>query len=121
MDGGTYTKWADIMSFTGSATFRQETSNTAGTSLGWYNYPIGTSSGTGGTTMTIETWTHLAFSSDGTKFYFYKNGVLYSTITMSGTAWTPNGNFTIGDNNNMFMSMSDFRIYCTALDAAAVK
>ena len=121
MDGGTYTRWADIMSFTGSVTFRQETSNTAGTSLGWYNYPIGTSSGTGGTTMTVGTWTHLAFSSDGTKFYFYKNGALYSTITMSGTAWTPNGNFTIGDSNNMFMSMSDFRIYCTTLDAAAIR
>lgn len=120
MDGGTYTKWADTVSFTGNKTFRQETNNTAGTSLGWYNYPLGTTSGTGGTTVALNTWTHLALVSNGTNFYFYKNGALYSTVALTGTAWTPDGNFTLGDASNMFMRMSDFRLYCTALSAADI-
>lgn len=121
MPSATYTTWADIITFPGSATIRMETSNTAGTSLSWYNYPIGTSSGIGTNgTVNNTDWNMFTLTCDGTNWKTYKNGVLANTTAISGTAWTPNGTVSIGDNG-MYAQLSDVRIYATALSADDVK
>ena len=121
MPTGTYTTWADLVTFKGSAQFRMETSNTTGTNLSWYNYPIGTSSGIGTNgSVSNNQWNHFAITCDGTNWKTYKNGVLASTVALSGTTWTPDRTISLGDNG-MLMKMSDFRIYATALSASDVK
>lgn len=121
MPSATYTKWADIITFPGSAIIRMETSNTAGTSLSWYNYPIGTSSGIGTNGVVNNTdWNMFTLTCDGVNWKTYRNGVLVNTVAISGTAWTPNGTVSIGDNG-MYAQLSDVRIYATALSADDVK
>lgn len=114
MNGNSFTQWSDVISFPGNYTIRMETSNTAGTNLCWYNYPLGTSSGMGGLSVSTNTWYMLTLVSNGTQFMFYSNGKKYGTTNMSGTAWSPNGTFTIGDGG-MTMRISDVRTYATAL------
>lgn len=47
--------------------------------------------------LTLNTWTHLAFTYDGTKLRFYKNGLLVDSIPASGTITVPTEDFYIGD------------------------
>lgn len=51
-----------------------------------------------GSTLDINTWTHLAVVRSGTTLSFYKNGVLAQSATVSITL-TPNADPTIGQNN----------------------
>ena len=120
MTGGTYTQWSDVVSFTGNAQIRLETSNTSGTSISWYNYPIGTSSGFGSKAITAGQWYMVTMTCDGSNFKFYYDGALTQTVAVSGTTWTPNGAFSLGDTG-MLCNISDFRIYATALSATDIK
>lgn len=114
MPSATYTTWADIITFPGSAIIRMETCNTAGTDLAWFNYPIGTSGGVGTGTVNNTDWNMFTLTCDGSNWKTYKNAVLVNTVAISGTVWTPNGTVSIGDNG-MYAQLSDVRIYATAL------
>lgn len=78
-----------------------------------------------GVSITKNTWTHIAFTKSGTAIKIYKNGVLYTNTTFSGTAPTySDGNglgigcfHYTGDIYPAYGSVSDFRIYATVLSA----
>ena len=98
-----------------------ETSNTTGTQLTWFNYPIGTAGGiTTNGTISNDTWNMFTITCDGSNWKTYKNGVLATTTAITGTAWTPDGTISLGDSGTM-MKMSDVRIYATALSANDIK
>ena len=116
MYSNTYTAWADVITFKGNKPIRVEVSNSNGKNLAWYNYPLGTSNGIPISNINYDEWNMITMVWNGTSILSYFNGVLKYTATISGTAWTPNGEMTIGDTG-MYMYMSDVRIYCTALSA----
>ena len=74
-------------------------------------------------------WQHLCLVREGTaKAHFYLNGVLNKTFTTATTdltnlvdTWRIGKDTRSNDGTPFHGHMSDFRIYCTALDAAAVK
>ena len=80
-------------------------------------------------TITKSAWTHVVFTKSGTTMKLYKNGELYSTTTFTGTMPTfSDGNglgigcfHYTGDIYPAYGSVSDFRIYATALSADDVK
>lgn len=77
------------------------------------------------TTPAINTWYHWAMTGDGTSCKVYKNGELFGIAktykSISGTEIYINGWDNTTGYSSANLSISDFRIYCTALDAAAVK
>lgn len=74
-------------------------------------------------------WTHIAYTKSGTTQKLYKNGELYSTQTFDGTLPTYSDGKGLGlgcfhYTGNIYPAygnISDFRIYCTALSADAIK
>lgn len=103
----------------GPSGFELETKNSSTNSPLYYAY----SWGAGNVSYTLDTW-HLATmtrTSDGTLFYL--DGVQKFT----GTAGSiPSGNYYIGSwkdssHQNMRGSVSDFRLYATALSATDIK
>lgn len=79
--------------------------------------------------ITNRTWNHIVFTKSGTTINLYKNGILYSTNTFSGTAPTYSDGNGIGigcfhyseDIYPFYGNISDLRIYATALSADDVK
>ena len=81
-------------------------------------------------TIVKNEWTHIAFTKTGNTIKIYKNGVIVSTNTFSGTLPTYSDgkgiglgcfHYASGDIYPAYGTLSDFRIYCTALSAADVK
>ena len=80
-------------------------------------------------TIVKNEWSHVAFTKSGTTLKLYKNGELYSTQTFDGTLPTYSDGKGLGlgcfhYTGNIYPaygSISDFRIYCTALSANAIK
>lgn len=85
-------------------------------------YNIGTT--TTITAPTVSNWHHYAMTGDGTKCYLYVDGQLYGEAktykSISGTKLWING-WQNSTNYAGYMNMSDFRVYCTALDADAIR
>ena len=85
-------------------------------------YNIGTT--TTITAPTVTDWHHYAMTGNGTKCYLYVDGVLYGEAktykSISGTQLWING-WQNGTGYAGYMNMSDFRVYCTALDADAIR
>lgn len=84
-------------------------------------YKIGTT-----TTITppdVTTWHHYVMTGNGTKCYLYVDGQLYGEAktykSISGTKLWING-WQNATNYAGNINMSDFRVYCTALDAEAI-
>lgn len=77
------------------------------------------------TDPTINTWHHWVMTGDGSKCRVYKDGVLWAEAktykSISGTTIYINGWDTSTSYSSNNYSISDFRIYATALDAAAIK
>ena len=83
-----------------------------------------------GTLLTANTWYHLVLTSKDGKFIWYKNGEFFCEADLSSKSKTVAitnvisiGNSYTGNSwNTVFNgSISDFRIYCTALSANDVK
>jgi len=79
-------------------------------------------------TITDGTWQHIAIVKEENKTTVkcYYNGVLKDTFTNTFSDKTFSGNLRIardtrGDATSYTGMMSDFRIYCTALDADAIR
>ena len=70
--------------------------NTANTSPGDSSI---SSSGVSGA-ATLNAWSHLALTRQGTTYRFYVNGVLQGTTTGAGSIWNGNTGFTIGMGTN---------------------
>lgn len=78
--------------------------------------------------IAVETWTHIAYVYTGTQIRTYKNGSLVNekTYGSSGQCYMPNlylGNSKFGNitTENDESSMSDFRLYTTALSEQDIK
>ena len=73
--------------------------------------------------VSLATWAHVALVYNGTNIYFYKNGILEDSRTVSlSTKSKVNGEYRIGrdvrSDYTMFNGkLSDFRVYSTALSA----
>lgn len=61
--------------------------------------------------VTTNTWTHLAFVRNGSNFYIFQNGTLYSTNTMSGSLVTLGGDCIIGKKIAGGLSSTGFTVY----------
>ena len=118
---GTFSQWSDVFSIQGNHQIRLEDVYASGSTFEWFNYPLGTSGGFGEFNVSKNVWYMITLVSDGSKFYCYKDASLYNTTSFTGTEWTTNGAFTIGDSSGMYVSISDVRIYSTALSASDVK
>lgn len=85
-------------------------------------YKIGTT--TTITAPTVAEWHHYAMTGNGTKCYLYVDGQLYGEAktykSINGTQLWING-WQNSTNYSGYMNMSDFRVYCTALDADAIR
>lgn len=77
------------------------------------------------TNPTINTWHHWVMTGDGTTCKVYQDGVHWGTAktykSISGSELYINGWDSSTNYSSSNFSVSDFRIYCTALDADAVK
>lgn len=77
------------------------------------------------TTPAINTWYHWAMTGDGSSCKVYKNGELFGIAktykSISGTEIYINGWDNTTGYSSSNLSISDFRIYSTALDAAAIE
>ena len=80
--------------------------------------------------ITGGTWAHLAFTKNGTAIKIYKNGELANSYTFDGTLPTYSDGAGVGigcfhyASGNIYPyygSISDFRIYATALSADDIK
>jgi len=73
--------------------------------------------------VSLATWAYVALVYNGTNIYFYKNGILEDSRTVSlSTKSKVNGEYRIGrdarSDYTMFNGkLSDFRVYSTALSA----
>ena len=65
-----------------------------------------------------DQWVHFCFTSDGTTFTRYMNGIKIGTCVYNGQA-TFNGNFQLANNNKCYKQ--DVRIYDHCLSAKEVK
>ena len=75
--------------------------------------------------LTLNTWTHIAVTYDGTNLRFYVNGVLRGTVARTGNIASNNGAIRIGGNNSSLQEffrglIDDVRIYNRALTAAQI-
>ncbi len=122
----TYTAYADLISFTtesySAQPFRLELCGSpVGQNLMWFRGPSGNTGGfnvgpSGSGWYTLDEWHHIALVSDGNKQYIsYFDGQQTNTFNGSSYTWTPTGGVSIGDTAEGTASMSDFRIYATAL------
>ena len=77
-------------------------------------------------TIVKNEWTHITFTKTGNTIKIYKNGIIVSTNTFSGTLPTYSDgkgiglgcfHYASGDIYPAYGALSDFRIYCTALSA----
>ena len=117
----TFTQWADVIIFNGNKQIRLETSNTAGTTFTWFNYPLGTSGGIScAANISHDTWHMLTLTCDGTKFSSFCDGIFIASVNVSGTEWVPDGTISIGDSG-MTIKLSDIKIYTIALSANQIK
>lgn len=121
MNSSTQTLNADIIAFGGNQPLRLANTNTAGTSVAWCNYPLGSTGTIGQCNPTVNRWRMMTLTCDGTKYSAYMDGTLLQSVTISGTIWTPNGNITIGDRAGSLFCMSDLRIYSTCLSTNDIK
>lgn len=76
--------------------------------------------------LTINEWHHYALTYNGTQLNFYKDGVSKTTLTQTGALKAFKYIFPFyskagGSNRTTSGSLSDFRIYCTALSADDIK
>jgi hypothetical protein len=81
--------------------------------------------GAGGT-LALNTWTHLTLTYDGAVLRLYKNGVLISSLTYSGSILTSTGALSIGGNGvwtgeTFTGRIDEVRIYNRALSAAEIQ
>ena len=118
---GTFSQWGDVLSIQGNHQIRLEAVYASGSTFEWFNYPLGTLGGFGEFNVSKNVWYMITLVSDGSKFYCYKDASLYNTTSFTGTEWTTNGAFTIGDSSGMYVSISDVRIYSTALSDSDIK
>lgn len=74
---------------------------------------------------TLNTWHHWAMTGDGTTCKVYQDGELWGVAktykAINGTEIFINGWDSTTDYSSNNLSISDFRIYCTALDADAIR
>jgi hypothetical protein len=77
-----------------------------------------------GTSLTANTWTHLAGTYDGTTIRLYVNGVQVTSMAHTGAIATAGNPLTIGGNTvdgNYFTGVIDeVRVYNKALTAAQI-
>lgn len=117
--GETITAFADLFKLGGS-NFRTELYGN-GQNIGWYNYPIGTTSGISTKISGYDKWDMWTLTNDGTNIKTYLNGKLFKTTPITGTALNTNGSLTIGElKDTIKFKISDFRIYATALSEADI-
>lgn len=118
---GTFSQWSDVFNIQGNHQIRLEAVYASGSTFEWFNYPLGTSNGFGEFNVSKNVWYMITLVSDGSKFYCYKDASLYDTTIITGAEWITTGATTIGDSSGVYVSISDFRIYSTALSASDIK
>ena len=125
---GTYNNYADILfipAISGSLRVEISSSSQVDSSyLAWYNYPIGTNQGISINTIAHNTWNMITLVCDGSKFISYWNGVVKTQTNLSGTAYSPTGIIRLGEPSSSLSincSISDLRVYATALTIAQIK
>ena len=76
--------------------------------------------------LTLNEWHHYALTYNGSQLNFYKDGVSKATVSQSGSLKAFKYIFPFyskagGANRTTSGGLSDFRIYCTALDADSIR
>lgn len=131
----TYVSYGDLIGMydtgQGSNTFRLELCGSpAGNNLMWFRGPSGQSGGgfnmnssSSSGWFTKDTWHHIVLAGDGInkKYYCYLDGNLCQTYSGSANSWQPTGQWYLGDTTEATAYFSDLRIYCTTLDADAIR
>ena len=131
----TYVSYGDLIGIydtgQGSNTFRLELCGSpAGDNLMWFRGPSGQSGGgfnmnnsSSSGWFTKDTWHHIVLAGDGInkKYYCYLDGNLCQTYNGSANSWQPTGQWYLGDTTEATAYFSDLRIYCTTLDANAIR
>lgn len=92
----------------------------ATTNVNWGNGTLA-----GNTTLSANTWYHVAFTYDGSYARVWLNGIEDGSVAASGDLVTANGNNIIGNYNDLIQywfngSIDDVRIYNRALSGAEV-
>ena len=81
MYSNTYTAWANVVWFSGTSYhIRMEVNNNTGKNLGWWNYPLGTTSGIGSGSVNYDEWNMMTMVWNGTNIITYKNGIEHLII-----------------------------------------
>ena len=105
-DNETFTQWADVFNATN---FRLEFSNAAGTNINLFGF--GYDGGGLGNITIDKIWHHITYTYENNTFIGYCDGVqkVKRMVQTPGTIWS--GKFRLGDTQNSYFSLADFRIY----------
>jgi len=72
------------------------------------------------TSLSLNTWTHVAITYDGVTFRGYINGVQFSSSPVTGTIATATGGASLFDSQNPMVVIDDYRAFDTALTAEQI-
>jgi hypothetical protein len=99
--------------------------NNASRPGGWIHTGSTDTSVLGTAAVTLQVWTHLAVTYDGSALRFYTNGVLVRTVTGVANISTTTGGLKLGGNSvwgEYFKGLiDDVRVYNRALTATEVQ
>jgi hypothetical protein len=132
----TISTWLKVFPNASTGRISTITSNSGGTSTGFYNLSLSSGSVVVGTLYTSTgaqtvsgvsdiadgTWHHLVYTVDNTKSKLFVDGVIDSSANLGGTKGSPSGSphvylGTLDTSNNFLMGyIDDFRIYDTNLN-----
>lgn len=109
--------------FGGPSGFEMDTRSGAATSLSLYMASVRSGNRNSVTSLSLGNWYMVTMTRDGTKEKYYINGIFQSEIDAKAM---PSGTYRIGawssnTGQNFYGLINDFRIYCTALDADAIR
>jgi hypothetical protein len=109
---------------TNALSYALYSANNASRPGGWVHSGSSDVSILGTAAVTLNTWTHLAVTFDGSALRFYTNGVLVRTVTGVSSISTTTGGLKLGGNSvwgEYFKGLiDDVRIYNRALSAAEI-